>query len=137
MNEDLVLIDTSVWIRALRKAPPPPLAETVRRTILGGRAATTGMVMLEVLGGVRTAQHYRELSEELRALHYLPTEPAWPEACQLSHELRGRGVTIPSADVLIAAVAIVHRCILLHVDDHFTVMTRHSKLLAREAPLTA
>jgi hypothetical protein len=42
------------------------------------------MVMLELLGGVRTERDYRELSEELRALHYLPVEEGWPEAWQLS-----------------------------------------------------
>jgi predicted nucleic acid-binding protein len=133
MNERLVLIDTSVWIQVLKRDPPPALAETVRQTILNRRAATTGVVMLELLGGVRTERDYRELSEELRALHYLPTEKAWPEAWQLSFRLRRHGMTVPSADVLIAAVAIAHQCTLFHADKHFAVIARNSTLQTREA----
>lgn len=133
MNERFVLIDTSVWIQVLKRDPPPALAETVRQTILNRRAATTGIVMLELLGGVRTESDYRELSEELRALYYLPTEKAWPEAWQLSFRLRGHGITVPSADVIIAAVAIAHRCTLLHADKHFAVIARNSTLETREA----
>ncbi len=87
------------------------------------------MVMLELLGGVRTERQYNELSEELDALQYLPTDLAWPEAWRLSFELRRHGVTVPSADVLIASVAIEHRCVLLHADEHFTLIAKHSKLL--------
>jgi predicted nucleic acid-binding protein len=133
MNEEPVLIDTSVWIQALRKDPPQPLADLVRRAILEGRTATTGMVMLELLSGARTGRHYQELTDELRALRYLSAEGAWPEACRLSFRLRRHGVTVPSADILIAAVAVVHGCVLLHADDHFPLIARHSRLLAREA----
>lgn len=133
MNERIVLIDTSVWVQTLRRDPPPALAEAVRRTILDRRAATTGMVMLELLGGVRTERDYRELSEELRALYYLPVEEAWPGAWQLSFRLRRQGITVPSADVLIAAVAVAHRCTLFHSDKHFVVIARHSTLQTREA----
>lgn len=133
MNEGLILIDTSVWIQVLRKDPPRPLADLVRRAIVERRTATTGMVMLELLSGVRTERHYRDVADELRALRYLPAEEAWPEACRLSFRLRRHGVTVPSADVLIAGVAIVHGCVLLHADDHFPLIARHSKLLAREA----
>lgn len=133
MNEALVLIDTSVWIEVLRKEPPQALADGVRRAILERRVATTGMVMLELLSGTRTERDYRELSQDLRALHYLSTEEAWPEAWQLSFRLRRHGVTVPSADVLIAAVAVAHLCLLLHADEHFTTIARHSALQATEA----
>lgn len=134
MNEGLVLVDTSVWIQVLGKEPPQALAEEVRRAILERRAATTGMVMLELLSGARTERDYHELSQDLRALHYLPTEEAWPEAWHLSFRLRRHGVTVPSADVLIAAVAVAHRCTLLHADEHFTMIAGHAPLQTREVP---
>lgn len=136
MNSGLVLIDTSAWIHALRKQAPESLAGLVRQIVLERRGATTGMIMLELLGGVRTEREYHALSEELGALHYLPTDPAWHEAWRLSFELRRHGVTVPSADLLIASVAIEHDCTLFHADEHFALIQRYTRLSAQEAPTT-
>jgi predicted nucleic acid-binding protein len=105
MSDVFVLIDTSAWVQVLRTRAPRPLADAVRQTVLERRGATTGMVMLELLGGVRTDREYRELGEELGALHYLPSDPVWRTAGRLSFDLRRQGLAVPSADLLIAAVA--------------------------------
>lgn len=91
--------------------------------------------MLELLGGVRTAHEYSALSEELSALHYLPTDVAWHEAWRLSFELRRHGVTVPSADLLIASVAIEHDCTLFHADEHFALIKKYARLSTQEAPV--
>lgn len=132
MSNNWVLIDTSVWVQALRRKAHRPLTDAVRQVILERRGATTGMIMLELLGGVRTEKEYAEFSDELGALHYLPTDSAWSEAWRLSFALRRQGVTAPSADLLIASVAITHQCVLLHADEHFTLIAKYSKLLAEE-----
>ncbi len=128
MRSDLVLIDTSAWIRLLRRNPPPALASRVKHTVLEHQAATTGIIILELLGGVRTDDDYDALCEDLRALALLSSDDVWPQAWRLSFLLRRRGVTVPSADVLVAAVAIHHGCRLLHADTHFGLIARHSSL---------
>ena len=128
---DLVLIDTSAWIHALRKGGPLGPREAVGRVLAERRGATTGMVMLELLGGTRSRKEYQELFEDLRALHYLPvTDEMWTAACLLSHEIRRRGFHIPATDHLIASVAIANRCRLLHADRHFDLLAKHSRLTA-------
>ncbi|MHB8733013.1 MAG: type II toxin-antitoxin system VapC family toxin [bacterium] len=130
-----MLIDTSAWVHALKKQAPRILADLVRQIVLERRGATTGMIILELLGGVRTEHEYRALSEELNALQYLPTDSAWPHAWRLSFELRRHGVKVPSADLLIASVAIEHDCTLFHADEHFSLVQRYTRLSVQEAPI--
>jgi predicted nucleic acid-binding protein len=68
-------------------------------------------------------------------LHYLLTDPAWDGAWRLAFELRKRRVTVPSADLLIASIAIEHHCTLLHADEHFVLIARYSNLAIQTAPL--
>ena len=126
---ELVLIDTSAWIHALRKSGPAGPREAVARLLTERRAATTGMVMLELLGGTRSRKEYQELFEDLRSLHDLPvTDETWTAACLLSHDIRQKGFQIPATDHLIASVAIANRCELLHADRHFDLLAKHSRL---------
>jgi predicted nucleic acid-binding protein len=128
---ELVLIDTSAWIHALRKGGSPRAREAVGRVLVERRAATSGMIMLELLGGCRNRKEYEGLSEDFRALHYLPvTDQIWTAACVLSHGIRQKGFHVPATDHLIASVAIAHRCRLLHADRHFELLAKHSTLTA-------
>lgn len=130
MNE-LVLIDTSAWIHVLRKSGPPGAREAVGRILSERRGATTGMVTLELLGGTRNRKEYQELSEDLKALHYLPvTDEISTAASFLSHEIRRKGFHVPATDHLIASVAVANRCQLLHADRHFDLLAKHSRLTA-------
>jgi predicted nucleic acid-binding protein len=62
------LIDTSAWILALRKECPTFTREEVDHLIAENRAATAGIIALELLSGTRTEREYRELKEDLEAL---------------------------------------------------------------------
>lgn len=126
---DLMLIDTSIWILSLRPGSKKEVEEEVSRIIIERRAATTGMIMLELLSGVSNNKMYKELLEDLQALHYFPVaEEVWNQAFRLGHDLRTRGVTIPSADLIIASVAIHNQTTLLHTDRHFDLIAGHSPL---------
>jgi predicted nucleic acid-binding protein len=128
-----VLIDTSSWIVVFKEDAPEAGRKEVQRVISDGSAATCGMVMLGLLGGTRTPREYRELLEELQALHYLcETERVWLSACRLSFELRRKGVTAPSADILIASVALNHDCLLMHSDHHFDFISKHTDLKSQK-----
>lgn len=123
------MIDTSIWILSLRPGSKKEIEEEVSRIVIERRAATTGMIMLELLSGVSDAKMYRELLEDLQALHYLSVvEEVWNVSYGLGHGLRSKGVTVPSADLIIASIAIHNRVTLLHADKHFDLIARHSLL---------
>lgn len=120
---DLVLIDTPVWILALGRKGREHAEKEVDRLIAENRAATTGIVVLELLSGTKTEEEYRELKEDLEALVQLDINPnTWERASQLAYELRRKGITIPSSDILIMTIAVENGCALLHADRHFDLM---------------
>ncbi len=129
---ELVLIDTSVWIAALRPGGSAVARQEIEQLLATSRAATTPVVVLELLSGTRSAREFREFKEELEALQQLElTRPAWERAYRLGYDLRRAGLTLPTLDVLIAALAVEHDCLLLHVDRHFEQIAQHSPLRTR------
>ncbi len=129
MTDGLVLIDTSAWILALRRRVDEKVRERVSRILDEDRAATCGMILVELLGGARNKKEYEELSTDFEALHYLLTpEATWSRVAQLSLSLRARGVSVPYSDLLIAQIAIDNGCHLVHSDRHFDLIARHVDL---------
>ncbi len=117
------LIDTSAWILALRKGISSRVTDEVDRRIADNRAATAGIIILELLSGTRTEREYQELKEDLRALIQLETtSKTWEKASHLAYELKQKGLTVPATDVLIMTVAVENGCSLLHADHHFDLM---------------
>lgn len=132
MSSDLVLIDTSVWILALRKSPAPAIRDEVARLLAENRVAISPMIRLELLGGTRSSSEFDRLKSRLSALHEVPADEAsWELATRLSFELRQQGKVVPYTDVLIAAAAMVGRCLLLHADRHFDMMAEVTDLKVR------
>jgi len=135
MTDGLVLIDTSVWILALRRRADEKTKGLVSRILDQDRAATCGLISVELLGGARTRKEYEALSKDLEALHYLPTpEPTWRKVSLLCLRLRAKGISIPYTDLLIAQIAMDNGCTLLHSDSHFNLIARHTNLHAQNAP---
>ncbi len=132
MSGDLVLIDTSVWILALRKSPTSAIKDEVGRLLSENRVAISPMIRLELLGGTRSSSEFERLKSRLSALHEVPADEAnWELATRLSFELRQQGKVVPYTDVLIAAAAMVGGCLLLHADRHFDMMAGVTDLKAR------
>ena len=132
MSADLVLIDTSVWILALRKSPAPAVKDEVSRLLGENRVAIAPMIRLELLGGTRSVIEFDRLKGRLSALHELPADEAnWELATRLSFDLRQKGKVIPYTDVLIAAAAMAGGCLLLHADRHFDMVAESTDLNAR------
>jgi hypothetical protein len=132
MINNLVLIDTSVWILALRRSPSPVVKDEVEHLLAENRVAIAPMVRLELLGGTKSSSEFNRLKSRLDALHQIPTNEAdWELAAQLSFKLRQRGKVIPYTDILIGAAAIVTGCLLLHADRHFDVMAEDTDLNVR------
>jgi predicted nucleic acid-binding protein len=132
MSDNLVLIDTSAWILALRKSPSPVVKDEVEHLLAENRVAVAPMIRLELLGGTRSLSEFNRLNGRLDALHQIPASEAnWELAAQLSFKLRQRGKVIPYADILIGAAAIMTGYLLLHADRHFDLMAEDTDLNVR------
>ena len=129
MPEARCLIDTSVWIDYLRPGCPAALLARVRDILMERRAVSLPVIWLELLTGVLSEALYEDLRDEVTAIPLLEMdERLWEGAYRLGFELRSKGLTIPSVDLIIASAAIRHQVMLLQRDRHFDLIARHSKL---------
>jgi hypothetical protein len=129
MSNNLVLIDTSVWILALRKSPPPAVKDEVAHLLAENRAAIVPLIRLELLGGTKSLNEFNRLKNRLSALHQISADEAnWETAIQLAFKLRQQGKIIPYTDIIIASAAIINNCTLLHCDKHFDLMAENTDL---------
>ncbi len=129
MTNSYVLIDTSAWIESLRRDGRPKIRALVEDVLKERKGATTGMIMVELLGGARNKKEYKELNEDLAALHYFPvSDNIWQQASALSFQMRRKGFNIPATDCLISAVAQTNGMTLIHYDKHFEQIRKNSSL---------
>ena len=127
-----MLIDTSVWILALRKSPQPAVKDEVARLLAENRVAIVPLIRLELLGGTKSLNEFNRLKGRLSALHQIPADEAnWETAIQLAFKLRQQGKIIPYTDIIIASSAIINNFTLLHCDKHFDLMAENTDLNVR------
>ena len=126
----MILIDTSAWISSFKKAGNVELKEFMRQTIVSGLAVTSPVIILELLQGCRSVGERDDLRTKLESLDILPiAQGVWEQAYELGFSLRRKGVTIPTVDLIIAALAIENKTLLLHHDDHFEMIVPHNPTL--------
>lgn len=125
MPTDLVLIDTSAWILALRPPHLDAIKDRVDALLRENLAAIMPFIQLELLSGARTERELERLHRRLSALHQLPaTESVWDGAARLAFRLRRKGNPVPHADALIGATALSADVAVLHADQHFDTMAK-------------
>ena len=125
----MVVVDTSVWIDFFRNPVAEGngrLEELIRDH---NRTAICGLILQEILQGIRDRKIFELTRQRFLFLPYLeaPREDHLLAAA-LYRDLRKKGVTVPSTDAAIAAVAIHHGFPLFTRDMHFSEIARHSKL---------
>ena len=129
MPNELFLVDTSVWIFALRKDPVLQIRDRIDSLLREDAVITTGIIKLELLAGAKTEKEYGRLKSRFDALDCIETDDElWRNACEHGFKLRRRGLTIPSTDILIASCALKAGAILLHADAHFDLMEKPLRL---------
>ncbi len=127
----MVIVDTSVWIPALRRGADRVAPERLSALLEQGVVAVVPPVKLELLGGTKTEAEYGRLKSRLDALRQVEvTVDTWERAAQLAFGLRRKGVRVPYIDLIIAAAAIEEDAVLLHSDADFELISRHSELRA-------
>ena len=119
----MILVDTSAWIASFKKAGNHDLKEFMRQAIVSGDAVTSPIIILELLQGCRSVEERDSLRTKLESLDILPLTPVvWEQAYELGFSLRRRGLTIPTADLILAALALENKTFLLHHDEHFEMI---------------
>ncbi len=113
----MTLVDTSAWIEFLR-GTGTPAALRVRELLDADEAAWCEMVVVELWNGASGA-HRPKLEALERAVHLASiTAAVWTTARNLAASARSASLTIPSADLVIAARAKVHGLDIAHHQDH-------------------
>lgn len=124
----MILIDTSAWVEFLRDTGSAVCARV--DALLDSDIATCYPVRMELLAGARDEQHLRDLRGLLARGSLLPTEPVdYEEAAALYRACRRRGETVRKLiDCLISATAIRMSVPVLHADNDFELLARHTPL---------
>jgi len=120
-DDDRVLVDTSLWIDFLAgDADAVALLERLRDS---RRIVICGQITQEVLQGSRDRQAFTKLGHGLSIWDYEAEQPEdFVSAARLYAELRWKGVTVPAADCLIAAVAKRRGWPVSATDPHFNAI---------------
>ena len=125
----MVLIDTSVWIHALRPRGNAPIQAQLRALVVGGETAVTEWILLELMTGLSRSERGADLLERFSPVHRISFRPEWwQKAWELAAALRKDGVTPSAADCLIATVALESSVPVIHCDEDFEEIRRHSNL---------
>lgn len=124
----MILIDTSAWVEFLRDTGSA-ISDRVD-ALLDGEIATCHPIRMEVLAGARDERHLVNLRGLLARGSLIPTAPTdYEEAAALYRACRRGGETVRRLmDCLIAATAIRSAVPILHSDNDFNVLARHTPL---------
>ena len=124
----MILVDTSVWIDFF--SPSPGLAGgELRRMIEEVEPfALTGVIVTEILQGLRRDVHRMErflsLWDMLEPLGF----STYREASEISRLARSKGISLTTIDTLIAAIALDHHAVLFSLDKDFSRIARMTAL---------
>lgn len=122
----MILIDTSAWIASFKKTGNHELKEFMRQSIISGLAVTSPVIILELLQGCRSIGERDALKNKLESLDLLSINlSVWEQAYELGFSLRRKGLTIPTVDLIIAALAIENKNLLVHHDEHYEMIVPH------------
>jgi predicted nucleic acid-binding protein len=117
------LVDTSIWIHALRPGGAGAVQARLRPLIIAGEVRVTEWIILELMTGLRRTDSQASVLRWFEPIDRLgggsiEWEAVWENAARLRH----RGVSVTAADCLIASVALLHDATLLHCDADFEAM---------------
>ena len=120
----MILVDSSVWIDFLSSRAGPGGQELRRLIEDGAPVALTGVVVTEVLQGLkrdsRRIENYLKLFDFLEAHHF----ETYRNAANLFRLARSRGVSLTTTDAIIATVAVENGALIFSLDHDFVRMAR-------------
>jgi len=118
----LILVDSSVWIDFLSSRPGPGGQELRRLIEDGAPLAITGVVVTEILQGlkrdVKHIENYLSLFDLLEARGF----ETYRNAAALFRLARSQGVSLTTTDAIIATVAVENGATIFSLDRDFMRM---------------
>ncbi len=126
----MVLVDTTVWIDFFADRNEPHVSILQKLIEDEQDLSLCGVILAEVLQGIRSDKDFIKAKEYLDALIFLPMRhTTFLRAAEIYRSLRKKGITIRKpVDCMIASVAIEFDIHLLHNDRDFDHMAGHMKL---------
>lgn len=118
MIEDGVIVDTSVLIAFFRG--DAKIADKVSSLLQDNRVITTGIIIGELLQGMKDMKEEKDISDILAETSPLEiTTALWIKAGKAALSLRRKGINLPLTDVAIGVLAIEHDIRIFTLDKHF------------------
>ncbi len=126
----MVLIDTTVWIDFFAAKSTPEVAELERLLDEREDICTCGVILTEVLQGIREDDDYKRTLSRFDSFLFLPmNRQTFLRAAELFRSLRRKGITIRKPiDCMIASASMEHGIALLHNDRDFDPIETHCGL---------
>ncbi len=118
----MVIVDTSVWSLALRRAVNvgDPARDELEQLIQDGRAALMGPVRQEILSGVKDKKQFDRLRDNLKAFPDIQlTAEDYEDGARFFNACRAKGIQGSNTDFLICAAAIRRDISILTTDRDF------------------
>ncbi len=126
----MILVDTTVWIDLFADRDTLGTRKLTKSIDDDEDLATCGLVMTEVLQGVREDARFATIKDVFQDLIYLPiSQPTFIAAAEIYRSCRKKGITIRKpVDCIIAATCIEHSAFILHNDRDFDSVAKHFAL---------
>ena len=118
MGNKKIIVDTSVWIEYFKNNDKFVLL--IENNLNLEKIFITGIIISELLHGVRNYAEYKMLSKSIDAIPYLECIfDDWLKTGKILFELKRKNIPVPLTDVLIATIAIRNDASVLTLDKHF------------------
>jgi len=126
----MVLVDTTVWIDFFAARSSDHVVALENLIINREDICICGIVLTEVLQGIRKDSEFKKTRDLFNNLLFLPMPyPVFLKSAEIYRGLRRRGITIrKSVDCMIASVAIENDIPLLHNDKDFEAIEEYCGL---------
>ena len=133
-----LFVDTSVWSLALRRdsSQDVPQVKRLQEALAGGEPVhATGIVLQELLQGIRAAQAAKRIAERFSAIAMIvPDRSDYIRAADLHNTCRSHGVQTGTIDALLAKLCIRHELIMLSTDRDFMQIAKLAPLRLWRVP---
>jgi predicted nucleic acid-binding protein len=131
----VILLDTSVLSRVFRRKRPGPQEQRLQAAFEDLMTSDVpvglpGIVLQEVLSGIRSHRQFSDLAAKLLGAFAVVTEGTAEhvEAARVKDACMSKGLNVSGIDCLIAACAIIGHHELFAVDEDFEAMAAHAPL---------
>jgi predicted nucleic acid-binding protein len=130
----LILVDTSVWVDFFSSSPGIGGDELRRMIDEVEPFALAGIVVTEILQGLRRdvhrIEHFLSLWDMLEPRGFA----TYREASAISRLARSKGISLTTVDTLIAAIALENHATLFSLDKDFSRIARLTPLRLHSLP---